>query len=776
MHALRIILAVLIVGFVTAASYITFLLYDRYAALDQAGLWNVTWMYTQAPSEFSRLEHRVSGYAANLPGIDEAEVRLRFDIVVSRLSTLNSKEAGIFLDQSPRSVTTLRELGAVLDQVRPMLDRLSEPGTPEQILSVLEPMFPKLARLSVDANTWNSTNLNRDRRALFDLQWAFTGVAFGLIGGGCVLVGMLLFHNRLLGRAQAVLRQKEQSLVIQNARFDAALQAMSMGLCLIDDEDALIVYNARFLELFSLDAARDWEGTHLRDVLDGKFVAGDIFADQVADAESSDDISILSSRVQHMPNGTVLRVSREKTIEGGWVCTFEDITERQHAQDRVVQMARHDALTGMANRLYFWERTAQALRQNKDAGRGMAVLYLDLDRFKEVNDTLGHQVGDELLREVAARIIATVEPRDTVARLGGDEFAILHLSEDDSEESCRRLAARLLTVIGEPYFACGHEVSVSTSIGIALAFETDQHPDTLMKNADLALYNVKAEGRAAYRFFSTKMLEDLQHRRNLDIDMRQGIELGQFEVHYQPLVSLKTGKFVAGEALLRWRHPERGLVPPGDFVHIAEETGFINKLGEWVLQRACRDALAWPEHIRVSVNLSPMQFRDSNLVKSVAGALIQCGLDPSRLELEITESVLLQKNDANLEALRQLRNLGLTIALDDFGTGYSSLSYLQRFPFDKIKIDQSFVRDVDRWPDSLPILQSIASLGKNLGMKTTAEGVETEAQLEIITNAGFIEAQGYYFSRPVPLPQFMALVDEREGSSVAQLKSLPRPA
>ncbi|MBK1793550.1 EAL domain-containing protein [Devosia sp. WQ 349] len=775
MHPLRIILAVLVVGFVTAASYISFLLYDRYAALDQAGLWNVTWMFTQAPSEFSRLEHRVSGYAAGLPGVDENEVRLRFDIVVSRLSTLNGREASVFLGQSPLSVATLQELGAALVQVEPMLDDLGEPGKPAEILSILEPIFPKLARLSVDANTWNSANLNRDRRALFDLQWAFTGVAFGLIGGGCLLVGMLLFHNRLLGRAQDVLRQKEQSLVIQNARFDAALQAMSVGLCLLDHEDTLIVYNARFLELFSLDASRDWEGTHISEALEGHLSGGDIFADTAADGESSDDITILSSRVQHMPNGIVLRVSREKTIEGGWVCTFEDITERQRAQDRVVQMARHDALTGMANRLYFWERTAQALRQNKDAGRGLAVLYLDLDRFKEVNDTLGHQVGDELLRDVAARIMSTVDPRDIVARLGGDEFAILHVSKGDAEESCRRLAARLLTVIGEPYLIFGHEVSVSTSIGIALAFDTDLHPDTLMKNADLALYNVKAEGRAAYRFFSMRMLEDLQHRRNLDIDMRQGIELGQFEVHYQPLVLLKTGKIVAGEALLRWRHPERGLVPPGEFIHIAEETGFINKLGEWVLQRACRDALQWPGDISVSVNLSPMQFRDSNLVKSVAAALVQSGLNPSRLELEITESVLLQKNDANLEALRQLKKLGLTIALDDFGTGYSSLSYLQRFPFDKIKIDQSFVRDVDRWPDSLPILQSIASLGKNLGMRTTAEGVETAAQLEIITNAGFIEAQGYYFSRPVQFADFVALVEGREGG-VAQLNALPRPA
>jgi diguanylate cyclase (GGDEF)-like protein len=422
----------------------------------------------------------------------------------------------------------------------------------------------------------------------------------------------------------------------------------------------------------------------------------------------------------------------------------------------------------MANRLLFWESIGQAVRALSSRAQSFAILYLDLDRFKEVNDTLGHPIGDALLRQVAERLRKTVSPRDLVARLGGDEFALLHYCLDTPEDSAQDLAERIIASIARPYYIDGNEIVVSTSVGIAIAPTDGNETDQLMKNADLALYSAKAEGAGTYRFFSLQMERSMQNRRLLEMDLRRGIKLGQFELYYQPLVRLDTGRVVSGEALMRWRHPEQGMISPAQFIPLAEETGAIEVLGEWALQQACRDALNWPDHVRVSVNLSPVQFRKAGLVDIVKAVLATSELDARRLELEITESVLLQNNAVNLEALHQLRALGLSIALDDFGTGYSSLSYLQRFPFDKLKIDQSFVRDLENRPDSLSIVQSIATLGRNLRMLTTAEGVETQAQLDIITSAGCSEAQGYYFGAPMPETDFRAML-MRESLAMADV-------
>ncbi|MGV3577210.1 MAG: putative bifunctional diguanylate cyclase/phosphodiesterase [Devosia sp.] len=754
MRFLRIALTVVILGFIASAIYISALVFQRQAALEGVGLGNVTWMVAQAPSEFARLEQRVSAFAANDPDISADEVKLRFDIVVNRLKTLRTKDVETFTSSDPRVGQTLDALGMALDEARPLMAELSVPGTPSKILDILEPIYPKLARLSTDANVWNVARIEADRQGLFTLQWAFTYVAVGLIVCGIFLTALLLLHNGLLGRAQEVLKQKERTLALQNARFDAALDAMSLGLCLLDAHNRVIVCNPRFLAIFGLNAARAKPGTAITDLIDAELLV-DHEADELSE---NTDFALLNNHTRHLPNGMVLEISREPTAEGGWVCTFEDVTERHQAQNRIVHMAHHDNLTGMANRLRFWESISHAVRGLTTRSQHFAILYLDLDRFKEVNDTLGHPVGDALLRQVAERLRATSSARDMVARLGGDEFAVLHYCRDTSADSSQELAERIIASIARPYHIEDNEIVVSTSVGIAIAPRDGSDADQLMKNADLALYSAKAEGAGTYRFFSPQMEKSLQNRRHLEMDLRGGIKLGQFELYYQPLVRLDTGRVTSGEALMRWRHPEHGMISPAQFIPLAEETGAIEVMGEWALQQACLDALNWPDHVRVSVNLSPIQFRGAGLVDIVKAVLATSELDARRLELEITESVLLQNNAVNLEALHQLRALGLTVALDDFGTGYSSLSYLQRFPFDKLKIDQSFVRDLADRPDSLSIVQSIATLGRNLRMTTTAEGVETQAQLDIITRAGCTEAQGYLFGAPMPEAEFRALL------------------
>lgn len=759
MRFLRTALTIVILGFIASAIYISVLTFQRQVALESVGLNNVTWMVAQAPSEFARLEQRVSSFAVGDGRTDAAEVRLRFDIVVNRLKTLRASAVAEFAHSDPRIGQILDELEAALDATRPLMSALDDPATPGKILAILEPIYPKLARLSTDANVWNIARIKADREGLYALQWASSYIAAGLIACGCALIFLLVVHNRLLSRAQEVLQQKERTLALQNARFDAALEAMSLGLCLLDMEERVIVYNQRFLTIFGFDSDAQIEGRRLADLIGTEMLPNRSRSKLSKDGESgdTDDIALLNDHAYHMNDGTVLMVSREPTSEGGWVYTFEDVTERHRAQDRVVHMAHHDALTGMPNRMRFWECITQALRKSGLENEPFAVLYLDLDRFKEVNDTLGHPVGDALLRQVSERLRRTAG-QDMVGRLGGDEFAVLHHAPERIFESARDLAEALIASVGRTYHIDGNEILVSTSIGIALSTGAALDADQLMKNADLALYQAKADGPAVYRFFSPQMEEQLQNRRNLEADLRHGIKQGQFELYYQPLVSLTTGAIVAGEALMRWRHPEKGMVSPADFIPLAEDTGMIGALGQWALQQACEHALNWPDNVRLSVNLSPVQFRDEGLVEGVKDVLEATALDPKRLELEITESVLLQNNAANFNALHRLRELGLTIALDDFGTGYSSLSYLQRFPFDKIKIDQSFVRDLGDRPDSSAIIQSIATLGHNLHMLTTAEGVETKEQLDIITAAGCSEAQGYYFSRPVPEVKFRAML------------------
>jgi diguanylate cyclase (GGDEF)-like protein len=441
-----------------------------------------------------------------------------------------------------------------------------------------------------------------------------------------------------------------------------------------------------------------------------------------------------------------MRTVTQPMKSGGWVATFEDITEWEQAQAQISHMARHDSLTGLPNRTLFREELERALHMVKRTDQ-LAVLCLDLDHFKKINDSLGHPVGDELLKQAAARLRQCVGPGDTVARLGGDEFAIVQFCNGCEPSAVPALASQIVEVVAAPYEIDGHHLVIGVSVGISLAPEDGDNPDELLKNADLALYRAKADGRGTYRFFETGMDARAQARRLLELDLRLALQRDEFEVHYQPIRDIASGEIVVCEALVRWRHPERGLIAPNNFIPIAEETGLIVKLGDKVLRTACTDAARWASAC-VAVNLSPVQFRNPDLVASVKAALEQSGLSAHRLELEITESVLLQNSDSTRAMLLEIRELGVKISLDDFGTGYSSLSYLRSFPFDKIKIDRSFVFDSIAGQQGEAIIRTIAELGSTLGIVTTAEGIETAEQLQLVRRAGCTEGQGYLIGRP----------------------------
>jgi diguanylate cyclase (GGDEF)-like protein/PAS domain S-box-containing protein len=555
--------------------------------------------------------------------------------------------------------------------------------------------------------------------------------------------------ERLVEERTAALRQREEELQAQNLRFDAALNNMSQALLMFDSSARLVISNNRYQDMYGLSAEIVKPGCLLRELLLHRR-DNDTFADDL-DSYIENLMAVIAegktySQLVELPDGRTISVLNHPMAGGGWVATHEDITERRRAEKQIAHMARHDALTDLPNRVLLRDRLAHALAELPRDKR-LAVLYLDLDHFKSVNDTLGHQIGDELLKTVAARLRDCVGEVDTVARVGGDEFAIIHTGIEQPNDAAI-LARRICEAVKEPCELHGHAVIVDTSVGIALAPGDGIDPTELLKNADMALYRAKADGRGTYRFFEPEMDARMKTRRTLELALRVALANGEFELHYQPLVNLDDRRITCCEALLRWKHPERGLIPPAEFIPIAEEIGLIVPLGEWVLRRACADAMQWPADIKVAVNLSPIQVMNQNLVAVVVGALAAAGLPASRLEVEITESVLMQNSEATLATLHRLRELGVKISMDDFGTGYSSLSYLRSFPFDKIKIDRCFISGLATGDDSVAIVMAIAGLAKHLGIATTAEGVETKQQLQQVKALGCSEMQGFLFSAP----------------------------
>ena len=457
----------------------------------------------------------------------------------------------------------------------------------------------------------------------------------------------------------------------------------------------------------------------------------------------------------------VLTFGRRVIFEGrdGYLVAIADITERRKAEARVAYMAHHDGLTDLPNREFYQERLRQALEEAQASNKRVAVLCVDLDLFKNVNDSFGHPMGDRLLRLVADRLRSQVRGNHLAARLGGDEFALI-LSSDISPNEISDFSNRLINVLSASYDIDGVEVVIGASIGIAVSPSDGTTFEELMRNADMALYRAKSDGGGVHRFFEREMDRLAQKRREMEVDLRRAFNNGEFELHYRPLVDIGTDRISGFESLLRWRHPDKGMISPVEFIPIAEDIGLIVSLGEWVLREACTEAAKWPDEVKVAVNLSAVQFRSRNLVQAVISALAHSGLSPRRLELEITESVFLAETEANLAILHQLRALGVRISMDDFGTGYSSLSYLRSFPFDKIKIDRSFVKDLANRPDCVAIVRAISGLGRSLKITTTAEGVETVDQLDWLRNEGCNEVQGFLFSAAKPAGEVAGLLSK----------------
>jgi diguanylate cyclase (GGDEF)-like protein len=577
--------------------------------------------------------------------------------------------------------------------------------------------------------------------------------------------------DELAEARRTLIAQSEAEIHVHLNRLNVAIDNMGQGLSMFDAEQKLIVCNRRYAEMYDLGPELVAPGTDLERIIAHRTTTDLVDAKRFA----QDSLKAIADRtpwyyVQEMRDGRAVAISYQPMSGGGFVATHEDITERRKAEARMAYMAHHDALTGLFNRARF-RQEIEGILDRKQGGEPVAVLYLDLDRFKTVNDTLGHPCGDALLQSVAERLRSCVGDSEILARLGGDEFAVIQTGSQPVDATA--LAAAIIDKLDQPYEIDGHQVVAGTSIGIAVAPHDGIDPDVLLKKADIALYRAKKDGRGTYRFFEAEMDASMQERHSLELDLRSALAKQEFTIAYQPLMSVKSNQVCGFEALLRWEHPQRGLISPVDFIPLAEETRIIVPIGRWVLKQACLAARTWPDDISVAVNLSPIQFKSGTLVLDVIAALAESGLPANRLELEITEGALLENTDNTMMVLNQLKELGARIAMDDFGTGYSSLGYLRSFPFDKIKIDRSFIRDISDVPESMAIIRAITSLGSSLGILVTAEGVETEEQLRRIQEEGCTEVQGYLFSKPRPDHELGALIARLDGKSLGGALSLP---
>ena len=562
-----------------------------------------------------------------------------------------------------------------------------------------------------------------------------------------------------LEQRHRALTASEERLRAQNLRFDAALNNMSQGLCMFDAEFRVVVHNRRCLDMFGLAPEMIEPGTALLDVFRRMVARGGV-ADRTAEQLYADyraQIAARGAAMYHreLPGGRVVAIVHRAMADGGWVATYEDVTERRRAEARIAYLAAHDALTGLSNRAAFSEHLAFALDGAADGGEAVAVLCVDLDRFKEVNDVFGHTVGDGLLKHVARRLEAAADGA-FVARVGGDEFTIVS-SGRPQPETAAALADRLLAAVAQDIDVDGHRLRAGLSVGVAIYPTDGDDATTLLANADAALYRAKAEGRGAMRFFEPDMDLRLRQKRALQSDLQSALARGQLAVHFQPQARIDR-EVVGFEALVRWTHQDLGPVAPATFIPLAEESGAIMPIGEWVLREVCREAASWPRPLQVAVNLSPVQFRHGDLPGVVHAALLDSGLAPGRLELEITEGVLIDDFSRTVSILRRLKALGVRIAMDDFGTGYSSLSYLRSFPFDKIKIDRAFIASMEHNPQSAAIVRAVIGLGRGLDLPVVAEGVESDSEIAFLAREDCHEVQGYLIGRPRPIDDYATLV------------------
>ncbi|WP_240626267.1 putative bifunctional diguanylate cyclase/phosphodiesterase [Thalassospira lohafexi] len=563
--------------------------------------------------------------------------------------------------------------------------------------------------------------------------------------------------------------QSQEEAQRKQALLEATLHNIGQGICLFDQDLNLMVWNERYIELLNLPRDLVKEGTPLSDILRYNGERGE-YGDVSIQALISDRVAIARRREPYRmertrPNGRVIQVDHNPMPGGGYVATYTDITERKQTEARMRHLAVHDVLTSLPNRTLFLDRLRQALLSARRFQRGVTVLFVDLDRFKDINDHFGHDVGDLMIQEMGQRLSRIIRDSDTAARLGGDEFAIIQTDVQNIEDTIV-LAQRIIDELCQPFDCRGIRLHSTASVGITLFPEDGENPEQLVKNADMAMYAAKAEGRNNYRFFLPSMHERVKERKTIEEDLRNALENDQLELYYQPKIDCRTERVVGAEALVRWHHPDRGLIMPGEFISVAEECGLINRLGAWVLEKACKQTQIWRDSslpgLRIAVNLSPAQFQDAELVSSVTRIVKDTAMPEGTLELEITESILMNNPEKAVSTLKELKALGVMIAIDDFGTGYSSLNYLKRFPVSSIKIDQSFVNDIHVDMDDKAIVDAVIGLGHSLNLEVVAEGVEEVEQLDYLREKGCDFIQGYLYSKPLPADTFVTWVTERQ--------------
>jgi diguanylate cyclase (GGDEF)-like protein len=767
---INVLLVAVIVVFVTAAAYTSYSVLERQQALQQAARYDVAFSAGQAGNEFLRLLHRINAIDSGSVEFDREEVELRFAILLNRLSLIQGGDFRRFIGESTERQTLLEDFTAALETAEPLIERVEEADARRQLIDLLLPLEPRIIGLASEANEYGGRAVANDHQVLLRLHWQFSALAAGLALAGLLLVGLLVWSNRLLRRTRRQLErtfqdlgERKAALKAQNDRFEAALGNMSQGLCMIDAAGRLTVANRRFFEFFGIRSLALDDDTKIED-----------FVIEIAEAKRPRQGTAAihtgsGARMIELGDGSILQVLESPMVGGGRLLTYEDVTARVRAQEHVEFLARHDNLTGLANRLALEEFLERSLYRVHRRGERFAVLCLDLDRFKGINDTLGHRVGDCLLREVAGRLREAIREDDLVVRHAGDEFIVVQ-SGARSPQDAAQLAQRIVADLSRPYTIDEHRIIIGTSIGIALAPDNGTDAEVLLQNADLALYRAKANGRGSYTFFDESLHAKVQARRDIERELRRASYDKEFEILYQQQFDVQSRRLVGVEALLRWRNERLGQVSPEDFIPVAEDMGLIVGLGTWALRTACCEVAGWPDPPRLAVNVSPVQFRRGDLIEAVRTALSQSGLAPELLELEITESLFVEEGDTTAQVMRTLCSMGVTFSLDDFGTGYSSLSYVRRFPISKIKIDRSFIRDLPSNPGNLEIVRAIAALAESLGLTTTAEGVETREELDLLALAGCTETQGYFFARPLrgaEMHEILRLRQLRSGASAA---------
>ncbi len=734
------------------------------SALERASRYDIAFSASQAVHEYARLVARIAELASGHADVSVDDVVLRYEILKSRYQTLNQGDFVDFAQRDPWRVQLMADFKAALDAAEPFIPEANDRGANARLLAILKPLESDFVGLASYANTYNGDLVAEDQQTLFSLNRRFTTSTAGLVVAGLLLLLLIYWNNHLLANtslelqsAAAVLQATQERLRLQNRIFHIALNNMSQGLCMVDASGRVQVVNRRLFEIFQIRNAAlqdDWAITDLvRQFGANKRpdLESTILLCRATASEEGDRSEI------RLSDGSVIQVARRGLTGGGIVLTCEDVTERTIAQERVAHLARHDSLTDLPNRNTLQQFIEEALSRSAETGERLAVLCLDLDNFKSINDTLGHAIGDKILRQVAKRISTVSRHGNLVSRIGGDEFIVVQVGVAGRADP-EKLAGRIIDRLSEPFEIDGKELRTGTSIGVALAPDNGTDAETLLKFADTALYAAKSQGRGKMAFFEKSLQARLDARQQLELELKTANFDAEFRVEYQPQVDARSHRIKGVEALVRWHSPQRGLVPPNEFISVAEEIGMIGRLGEWVLKRACADATQWPDDIGLAVNVSPIQFTGTDFVATLSDALAETGLAAHRIELEITESLFLAEDEATLQAMNALKAAGIGIALDDFGTGYSALSYIHKFPIGKIKIDRSFVFGLENaQTQNLEIVRAIVAMADSLGIETVAEGVENETQLALITAAGCRQAQGFYFSRSVSARDILAM-------------------